>query len=69
MVCPITNINKGIPIQIKLDYRTNTTGVIMADQAKILDLDRRNDEFVDTAPRDIVVEVIDIISGFIEIED
>ena len=38
IVCPITNTNKGIPLQPELDYRTLTTGVIMTDQVKALDL-------------------------------
>jgi len=68
MVCPITNTNKGIPIQVKLDTRTKTTGVIMCDQAKILDLSQRSAEFVEEAPKDIVAEVVDIINSFIEFE-
>lgn len=69
MVCPITNTDKGIPIQVKLDDRTRTTGIIMCDQAKILDISNRNAEFIEEVPKDILLDVIDIISGFIETED
>lgn len=69
MVCPITNTDRGIPIQIKLDDRTKTSGVIMCDQAKILDLQKREAEFIETAPDDVVIEAADIISGFVEIEN
>lgn len=68
MVCPITNTNRSIPIQVRLDDRTKTSGIIMCDQAKILDLQERNAEFIEKASDDIIFEVIDIISGFIEIE-
>ena len=41
----------------------------MCDQAKILDLSQRNAEYIETAPKDITLEVIDIINGFIEYEE
>ena len=69
MLCPITNTDRGIPIQIKLDSRTKTSGVIMCNQAKILDLKQRNAEFIEKVPKDIVFEVADIVSGFVEVED
>lgn len=68
MVCPITNTDRGIPIQVKLDSRTKTSGVIMCDQAKILDLQKRDAEFIEKAPDDIIFEVADIVSGFMEVE-
>jgi len=69
MVCPITNTDKSIPIQVTLDSRTKTSGVIMCEQAKILDLLARNAEFIECAPKDIIFEAVDIIGGFTEIED
>ena len=68
MVCPITNTDKGIPIHVQLDERTKTSGVILCDQAKILDLRERNADFIESVPDDIIFEVTDIISGFIAIE-
>ena len=69
MVCPITNVDKGIPLHIKLDERTKTSGVILCDQAKILDLQKRNAEFIESAPDDIIFEVADTVGGFIDIEE
>ena len=69
MICPITNTDREIPIQPKLDDRTKTSGVIMCDQAKILDLQVRNAEFIESVPEDILFEIVDIISGFLEIEE
>jgi mRNA interferase MazF len=68
MVCPITKTDRSIPIQVKLDERTKTSGVILCDQAKILDLQERNAAFIESAPEDILFEVTDIIGGFIAIE-
>jgi len=68
MVCPITNTDRNIPIHVRLDDRTKTCGVIMCDQAKILDLQERQADLIEHAPNDIVFEVVDIIRGFIELE-
>ena len=69
MVCPITKTDKSLPFHIKLDDRTQTDGVVLCDQAKIIDIQARNFEFIETAPKDIVLEVVDTVYGFIEIED
>jgi len=69
IVCPITNTDRGITTQIKLDNRTTTTGVIMTDQIKALDLSQRNPDYIEDIPLDILVEICDIIGGFTEIED
>jgi len=69
IVCPITNTDKRIPLQPKLDDRTLTTGVIMTDQVKALDLTERNVEFVEQLPTDILAEVCDIVSGYSEMDN
>lgn len=66
MVCPIINTNRTFPLHVPLDNRTATTGVIMCEQVKALDILTRNALFKEKAPSDIVGEVIDILFGFIE---
>ena len=66
MVCPITNTDRNSPLHVRLDKRTSTTGVVMCDQAKILDIASRNAEFIEAAPKDIVFEAIDIVAGILE---
>ncbi len=68
IVCPITNTNKKYPFYVKLDKRTKTTGVVLSDQSRTLDIKARNYEFIEKMPDDILFEVIDIISGLIERE-
>ncbi|KJS15180.1 MAG: toxin MazF [Peptococcaceae bacterium BRH_c4b] len=67
MVCPITNTKRDFPLHIELDERTKTTGVIMCEQVKALDIHARNVIFLEKAPKNIVEEVVDIFIGFIEI--
>jgi mRNA interferase MazF len=68
IVCPITNTNKDHPFHIKLDEMTKTTGVVLCDQARTLDITARNFEFIEIIPENILSEVLDIISGFFETE-
>ena len=68
MVCPITHTDRGHPFHIRLDSRTKTDGVILCDQARMLDLNSRNAGFVEKAPADIVTEAVDMIIGFVEIK-
>lgn len=66
IVCPITRTNRGFPLHVSLDERTVTTGVIMCEQAKSLDIKARNAVYKEKAPADIVEEVLDILLGFFE---
>lgn len=66
MVCPITNHVSGFPTHTKLDERTGTTGEIMCEQVKCLDINARNAVYKESVPEDILIEVIDQICSFVE---
>jgi mRNA interferase MazF len=66
MVCPITNTISGFPMHVRLDDRTITTGEIMCEQAKCLDLSARNAVYKETIPEDLLEETIDLICSFVE---
>jgi mRNA interferase MazF len=68
MVCPITNTDRGLPLQPKLDNRTATTGVVMTDQVKSLDLTERCAVFIEQIPIDILAEICDIVSGYSDMD-
>jgi len=68
IVCPITNVDKNHPFHVRLNDKTKTTGVILCDQARTLDINARNYEFIEKIPEEILLEVIDIVFGFIEKE-
>jgi len=69
IVCPITSVDKNHPFHIKLNDKTKTTGVVLCDQARTLDIKARNFEYIENIPEDILSEVVDIINGFIEKEN
>ena len=66
IVCPITNTARGFPLHVSLDQRTQTSGVIMCEQIKSLDVQRRNGLFIENLPTDILNKVLEII--FAEME-
>ena len=66
IICPITNTNNNFPLHIALDNRTTTTGVILCEHVKSLDIVARRFNFVEKLPDDILKRVIDIIYSEIE---
>lgn len=66
IVCPITNTNNYFPLHIPLDERTKTTGVILCEHIKALDLNSRSYQVVEKLPKDILENVIDIVYSEIE---
>ena len=66
MICPITNNDKKHAFHISLDDKTKTGGVILCDQARILDINARNYEFIERLPQDILERAKNLIISFIE---
>lgn len=64
-VCPIANTNKNHPFYIALDGRTQTTGVILCDQAKMIDIKAQNAQFLEKCPTDIWNEAKELIISFL----
>ena len=67
MVCPITHTDRRHPFHIRLEGTAKTDGVVLCDQARMLDLNSRNASFVEKAPSAVTAEAIDMIVGFVEI--
>ena len=68
LVCPITNTIRPFPLHVPLDERTITTGNILCEQVKSLDLTARNASFKESAPSDIVNDCIERICLSVERE-
>lgn len=67
IVCPITNTNNRFPLHIPLDDRTETTGVILCEHIKALDLATRQYKVIESLPTDLLQMAVDIIFSEIEI--
>lgn len=67
IVCPITNTNNSFPLHIPLDERTQTTGVILCEHIKALDLETRQYRVIEQLPQDLLQQVVNIVFAEIEI--
>ncbi|MGN1317882.1 MAG: type II toxin-antitoxin system PemK/MazF family toxin [Lachnospirales bacterium] len=63
IVCPISNTPNKYPLHIPLDKRTKTTGSILCQHIRTLDINARGFVFVENLPNDILKNVIDIIKA------
>ena len=66
IVCPITNTNNRFPLHIPLDSRTITTGVILCEHVRTLDLKARNYAVIEHLPDDILYLVTNTVYSEIE---
>ena len=64
-IAPITNTIRHFPLHVTLDDRTSTTGDVLCEQVKAVDLSKRQFTFVEHLPNDIIDSVLTrIISCF-----
>jgi len=68
IICPITSTDRNSPLHIRLDGFI-TTGFVMCDQVKAVDVRARNYIAVEAIDDSTLWEVTDIIYGFVEFED
>jgi len=64
VVCPIINTDNQFPLHIPLDHRTKTTGVILTEHMKCLDVLSRNVQFVEKLPEDLVEKTVAYVNAF-----
>jgi len=67
VVCHITNTDRNSPLHVRLNGSV-TTGFVMCDQIKTIDIRARGYKVIETVDDDTLWEVTDIICGFVEIE-
>ncbi|MEG0179745.1 MAG: type II toxin-antitoxin system PemK/MazF family toxin [Oscillospiraceae bacterium] len=67
IVCPITNTNNKFPLHIPLDERTKTTGVILCEHIKALDLETREYKVIEQLPQDLLQQAVNIVFSEIEL--
>lgn len=67
LVCPITNTNNHYPLHVPLSG-TLTTGVVLCEQIRSLDLSARPHHFVEKIPTELLEQIINIICAEISTE-
>jgi len=68
IICPITNKDRKSPIHVPLEGLF-TTGFIMCDQIKAIDIKAREYKVIEAVDDDTLWEVTDIIRGFVDMEN
>jgi mRNA interferase MazF len=58
VVCPITSRKKGWPFEVELAAQMQINGVVLVDQVKSLDCGSKGAVFVESAPSEVVDEVL-----------
>lgn len=66
IILPITTKAKSYPLEVLLDARTTTQGVVQCFQIRTLDLDKRDAVFLEHAPADIVDTCSEYVMRLIE---
>jgi mRNA interferase MazF len=66
VVYPISNTEREFALYVALDKRTKTTGKILADQLRTIDICAREHQFVERLPDDILESVLEIAAATVE---
>ena len=66
VVCPITNTNNKFPLHVPLDERTKTTGVVLCEHIRSLDIKARGYSVVEEIPLDLLEKILNVIQAQIE---
>jgi len=67
IVCPITNTDRNNPLHVELKG-LQTTGFVMCDQIRAIDIRARSYRIVETVDEDTLWEICDIAQGSIGVE-
>jgi mRNA interferase MazF len=65
VVCPITHQQKGYPFEVVLPTGLVFQGVILTDQIKSLDWNARHARVKGQAPRELIIQCLDLIHLFL----
>mgnify|MGYP002627305954 CR=1 FL=1 len=66
IVVPITSKKKSYPLEVELNSRTKTQGVVLCFQIRTVDLNARPSHFVERLPDDLIETCIDYVRRIIE---
>ena len=66
IVCPITNTNNKFPLHVPLDERTVTTGVVLCEHIRSMDIQARGYTVIEELPADLLEKVLEIVQAQLE---
>jgi len=60
VICPITNTNRNYPFHLPIPEGFDATGVVMVDQVKSLNYQKRNAKYISKISEEFLVDVMAI---------
>ena len=66
-IAPITNTVRNFPLHVRLDERTQTTGAVLCEQVKAIDLHARKFTLIERLPSDILENVLTRVIGCFDV--
>jgi mRNA interferase MazF len=66
VVCPITNTLRTFPSRVFLDGQTKTTGSVICEQIRTIDVKARNPRFIEKMPEDLLRQAMEIVTSIFE---
>ncbi len=66
IVCPITNTRNNFPLHIPLPDGLTSTGVVLCEHVRTLDVNARQYNYVETVSADFLQSVISVVYAEIE---
>jgi len=67
IVLPITNTRRAFPMHVELDDRTRTTGVVLCEQPRNLDIQARTFRVLEQAPPDVLERCVELVMASIRV--
>jgi mRNA interferase MazF len=66
VICPITNTLRTFPLRVPLDGQTKTTGFVLCEQIRTIDVKARNPRFIEKMPEDLFRQAMEIVTSIFE---
>ena len=66
LICPITSRKKKWPFEVELADEMETYGFILADQLRAVDVSLRDAIFIETAPSELIEELLRKIATLVK---
>ena len=66
LICPITNSKPKTAFQFNLGEKTKTTGTVLCDQVRMIDVYSRHYKHIEFVPQSTLDEALDIMAGILE---
>lgn len=68
MICAITNTKKDFPTRKKLPENLQTTGQVLCDSLRTLDINSRGYKHIETVPKDFIDDINNFLKSILKVD-